>query len=200
MPGAVGSGDADRGPDADPNRDRELAALLYDGESVEAAVPVEDGRLVRTSHRLLAHTPEGDGRTLAVVQRPNVEGVTVAASGSGWLVSPAVKTLLAGGLLLGAGLTVPVDGFADAAPSGSGANAAGLGGTMAVLAGVLEAVALVDEALRVLGATTLLVGVALLGLYLRSREREFVVAVAGGDDLRVPAGTGSESDAGRIEP
>ena len=180
--------------------DPELTRLLYDGEVVESSVAVDGGRLVRTSHRLLVHTPGTDGRTLAVVQRPNVEGIRVVTSGRGGYVSPALKAVLVGGILVAAGATVPLDGMADVAPSASGAGATGMGGTVALLGSLLSAIALLDDALRVIGALALLVGVALLGLYLRSRKREVVVSVAGDDDLRVSAADVAEGDVARLMP
>ncbi|QLG29267.1 hypothetical protein HUG10_17780 [Halorarum halophilum] len=186
---------------ADPAADDpELTKLLYDGEVVEASVPVDGGRLVRTSHRLLVHTPGTDGRTLAVVQRPNVEGIRVVASGRGGYVAPALKAILVGGVLVAAGATVPLDGMADVAPSASGAGATGMGGTVALLGSLLSAIALLDDVLRVVGALALLVGVALLGLYLRSRKREIVVSVAGDEDLRVSAADVAEGDVARLVP
>ncbi|WP_313691589.1 hypothetical protein [Halorarum halobium] len=187
--------DGDR---AERDPDPELDALLYDGETAEASVPLDDGRLVRTSHRLLLYTPETDGRTLTVVQGPNVEDVSLSASGRGAYVSPALKSVLVGGVLLAAGSVVPVDGMAGAAPSSAGAGATGMGGTITLLGDVMGVIALLDDALRTLGALVLLGGVALLGLYLRSRKREVVVSVAGDEDLTLPAGGVTEADVARV--
>ena len=189
----VGRGDARHAGD-----DPELAKLLYEGEAAEAILAVDGGRLVRTRHRFLAHTPDADGRTLAVVQRPNVEDVTVATSGDGRYLSPALKAVLVGGVLVAAGVTVPVDGMASAVPAGAGA--AGIGGTLALLGRLLSVVSLLDDGLRLLGALAMLVGVALLGLYLRSRTREVVVSVAGEEDLAVPAADVAEDDVAALSP
>ena len=180
--------------------DPELAELLYAGERVEATLDVDGGRLVRTSHRLLVHTPDADGRTLAVVQRPNVEGLSAATSGRAGFVSPALKAILVGVILVGAGATVPVDGMASTAPSAGGAGATGMGGTVALLGQLLSWLSVLDDLLRLLGALVMLVGVALLGLYLRSRRREVVVSVAGDEDLRLPAADVTAEDVARLAP
>lgn len=180
--------------------DSAVESLLYDGETVAERVPIDDGSLVLTSHRLLAFTPDSDGRTLEVVHRPNVEAVTVASSARSGYLPPALKALLVGALLVGVGATIPVDGVADAAPTAGGASAPGLGQTIGVLGALLSAVALIDDVLRLLGALVLLGGVALLGLYLRSRKRVVVVSVAGGDDSRFRAANVTADDVARLAP
>lgn len=153
--------------------------LLYDGESTVESVAVGGSRAVVTTHRLLAFAPDRDPR-FQEVARPNVTGVTVETSGAtGWLRRAARAGAWGVGLLVASALA-SFDG-ALSAPRGDVMDA------LAFLRVLFAALALLDDALRVAGAVLLLAAVAFLGRYLRSRERAVVVAVSGGDDVRLPA-------------
>jgi len=69
------------------------------------------------------------------------------------------------------------------------AGATGVGGLLSMIGGALSMLSVVDDALRVTGAFALLLGVALMGVYVATRGREIVVETEGeADTLRVPAG------------
>lgn len=181
---------------SDP-RDR-VDRLLYDGERVVESVALGGDRVVVTSHRLLALTPETDGANFRAVDLPNVEGVRVSTDGTRrylrWTVRPLVLGLL---LLLGGSLIDLDDPLAGTDTSGAGAT--GAGGIVSTVSSFTSLLAVLDEALLAGGAVCLLVVALLLGLYLRSRATSLVVSVAGDDDVRIPAAAGREETATRLE-
>jgi hypothetical protein len=164
---------------SDP-RDR-VDRLLYDGERVVESVALGGDRVVVTSHRLLALTPETDGANFRAVDLPNVEGVRVSTDGTRrylrWTVRPLVLGLL---LLLGGSLIDLDDPLAGTDTSGAGAT--GAGGIVSTVSSFTSLLAVLDEAMLAGGAVCLLVVALLLGLYLRSRATSLVVSVAGDDD------------------
>jgi hypothetical protein len=170
-----------------------LGSLLYAGESARAAMRIEGGYLVATSHRLLAYTPESDGANLRVVHRPNAEAVGHDASGNTRLLKPLAYSVGGGLLLVVLGATLSFESMAGVVPTVD----AGLGvaSVLSQIASVLALVALVDELMSLLGALALIVGVALTGTYLYTRQSEVVVTVAGSENLRLSAGTATEANA-----
>lgn len=171
-----------------------VRSLLYAGEEPRAALPVADGYLVATTHRLLVYTPRGDGVNLRVVERPNATAVSHDASGNEQLLEPIVYTIGGGLLLVVLGSVLNFGSMADAVPSMEGAGSVGVGSILAQIASVLSLVGLVDELMAVGGALALLVGTALTGVYLYTRRSEIVVRVAGESDLRVSAGSTTERE------
>ncbi|MFC7097946.1 hypothetical protein [Halobaculum marinum] len=162
--------------------------LLYAGEEPQADLSVADGRLVATSHRVLAYAPDDDERaTLRDVHRVNVREVRLSSTGTDWLVRPIAYCVLGGLAMVLGGSMVSFDAMSTTMPEGAGAT--GVGGLLSMIGGVLSVLALVDDLLRVGGALTLLVGAALLGVYAYTRGREVVVKTEGeADTLRVDAG------------
>ncbi|QZP37183.1 hypothetical protein [Halobaculum magnesiiphilum] len=170
--------------------------LLYAGEEVRASLPVADGRLVATSHRVLAHAPQADPEkraTLRAVHRVNVTDVSPSSTATDWLVRPIAYTVIGGLAMVLGGSMVSLDSMSATTPDGAGAT--GVGGLLSMVDGVLSVLSLVDDALRVAGAVSLLLGVALMGVYAGTRGREVVVETEGeADTLRVDAG-GVDDDA-----
>lgn len=163
------------------NEESGIDSLLYAGETRRAQLPVSNGALVATSHRLLAVTPDGDGPNLRVVQRPNAEAVGRTTSGRRFL-RPAVWTLGGGTLAVAAGSVLSLQSMADAVPT-----VEGFGGVLAPIRTVLSLVGIVDELLLVVGALALLAGVGVVAVWLVVREPVVTVSVAGDEPLRVPA-------------
>ncbi len=172
--------------------------LLYDGEHVASSFDVGEGGVVITSHRLLAFTPDGEGANYRYVDRPNVVGVERTTRGSGTFLTPAVKALVVGAILLIAGQVVSLDDMVGTVEIES-TGAMGLGGFFGLMQSLLTAVAMLDELMTLLGALVLLVAVALLGLYARTRTDLLVVEVAGEDDLELPAGPDDGDVADRLD-
>lgn len=162
--------------------------LCYDGESVVEAVPLDPAGVVVTTHRVLAFTPEADGANYRAVERPNVGGVTPAAEGSDRALSTAIKALVVGVVLVGAGQLFSLDGLAGSVELNDAATGQlGMGGMLATLQQVFQLLALLDDALVVLGALVLVLAAGALGWYARTRKRLLRLAVAGDEDLVVPA-------------
>ncbi|MFC7071188.1 hypothetical protein [Halobaculum lipolyticum] len=189
-PGSLGSDDASGGADraAVDAVDAVDATLLYAGETPRATLPVANGHLVATSHRVLAHAPDSDGRaTLRTVHRVNVEEVRLSATGVDWLVRPIAYCVIGGLAMVLGGSLVSFDAMSTTMPEGAGAT--GVGGLLSMVGGVLAVLGFVDDALRVVGALSLLVGAALMGVYAYTRGSEVVVETEGETPtLRVDAG------------
>ncbi|QLH79628.1 hypothetical protein HZS55_21045 [Halosimplex rubrum] len=164
--------------------------LLYDGESVRERLELgEDNRVVVTSHRLLAFTPDGDGENYRAVELPNVADVRAGHEGEDNLIRHGGRlgiygaVLLAVGVFVDFGSFVPTDAFA-----GAGAGQLGMGGLLAMLQRFLSLIARTDEFARTIGALLVLFAVFVFGVYLLTRDRVLEVGVAGdADPIRVPA-------------
>lgn len=187
--------DGETGPDRDDGGvGGRIRSLLYAGEEPRAAVPVADGYLVATTHRLLVYTPRDDGANLEVVHGPNATAISHDASGNAQLLQPIVYTVGGGLLLVVLGTMLNVQGMSDAVPSMEGGGGVGVGSILAQIASLLSLVGLLDELMAVAGALALLVGTALTGAYLYTRRSEVVVRVAGESDLRIAAGSTTERE------
>ena len=163
--------------------------LLYDGESIRETVPTGSGAVVVTTHRLLAFTPDRDGPNYHQVDRPNVDGAEIRTTGELQFLQQAVKALVVGAVLVAAGMTVSLDGMVSGISLGGGgtASAVGIGGMLGLLQSMLSLLAQLDDLMRIFGGLALAFGAVVLAVYLWSRERVLVVAVAGGDDIELTA-------------
>jgi hypothetical protein len=175
--------------------------LLYDGEAVEAQVRIGEGGVVVTSHRVLAFTPDREGANYRAVDRPNVDGVSVTSSGEFGFLQQAIKAIVVGVVLVGAGMTVSLDGLVSgiSLDSGGAASTVGLGGMMGLLQTMLTLLAQLDDLMRIFGALALVFGAVVLGVYLWSRERLLVVGVAGEDDIELAAPEDDEAVLDQLE-
>ena len=177
-------------PDLDDRTRERIAQLTYAGEEPTATLPVRDGVVVATTHRLLVYTPDGDGVVLQTVDAPNVASLDYTAVGNGrWRPALVASVVGVAGLL--AGQTVSVD-----PPSVATADSPAVGGGLGAVTETIRLVGLVDELATVVGMLALLVAAGLLASYGASRDSQVVVRVAGDDPLVVPAG---ETDAARVE-
>lgn len=179
---------------ADPDWADRLEELLYEGEQPVESAAVGEGRLLVTSHRLLAYAPGAEPR-FREVDRPNVVGVTVETRGEVARLRRAVRPAAWGALLAVAGSAVSLDSLLVpvSAPPGTG-----LGGALATVRSLVALLALLDDAMLAVGALLLLVALVPVARYLRGRTRELIVEVAGGADLRLPAADAGEATARRV--
>lgn len=159
----------------------DVEGLLLAGEEPRGRAGVGDATLVLTSHRLLVVRPAGDPRFRAV-DRPNVLGVARGTTSDAWALTVAVQALALGAVLAVGGSAVSLDGLAGSveAPSDTGMD-----GVFATVDWLLTLLSLLDDALLVGGALVLAGGLALLGWWVRTRERVLVVSVSGDDDVRL---------------
>lgn len=174
--------------------------LLYDGEEIRDRVDVGAGGIVVTTHRVLAFTPDGEGTNFRDVDRPNVTGVSETTSGTTRYLQWAVKPIVVGVVLIGAGQTVSLDSLVGSVEIGAGTARVGLGGMLGMLQTFLSLMARLDELMTMAGALALLVGTLALGVYALSRSRSLVVSVAGdGEDIRLPAPEDADEIARHLE-
>jgi hypothetical protein len=163
-------------------------------EEIEVTVTVGDGRLVLTSHRVFAVTPERDGPNFATAQRPNVEGVETERTGGAAHLERGVKGCVVGLLLLGISASVDLAGLLGGARVDSEtAGQLGVGQVVTMLDALQTGLALLDTGMLVGGFLAVLVGLASLGLFIRERQRNLVVRVAGDDDLELDADVSDEA-------
>lgn len=167
---------------------------LREDEDVEVTVSAGNGRLVLTSHRVCAVTPERDGPNFATAKRPNVEAVEEETAGGTDHLERGIKASVVGLLLLGIGASVDLASLLGDAQVDSGtAGQLGVGQVVAMLDALQTGLALLDTGMLVGGFVAVLVGLASLGLFIRERQRNLVVRVAGDDDLELDADV-SDSD------
>jgi hypothetical protein len=182
LPAWLGGEDATRQPVDWRTR---VDDLLYDGETVERQVEVDEAvGVVVTSHRVLVFRPEFDGSNFEAVERPNVEGVRTGALAESDLLARGVQWLLVGVLLLAGGFLVNLDSLvASVDISGEGASRIGIGGFVGLVQTLLSLLAQLDDFLRIGGAILLFVGAVLIAAYVLGRERTMVLEIAGGEDV-----------------
>ncbi|MFC7136355.1 hypothetical protein ACFQRB_06975 [Halobaculum litoreum] len=110
------------------------AALLYAGEEPRAELPVADGRLVATSHRVIAYAPDDDERaTLRGVHRANVRAVRLSSTGTDWLARPIAYCVVGGLAMVAGGSLVSFDAMSTTMPDSAGAT--GVGGLLSTIGG-----------------------------------------------------------------
>jgi len=163
--------------------------LLYDGETVEETVDIDTSRLVVTSNRVLAFTPETDGEHFQQVDRPNVTGVTTAAGREGTMLTWSVALGALGAVLVAVGVVVDFDSLVGDVGAGNAeaGRRLGVGGVLETVQRLFELLAQLDDFMRLFGVLAVLGAVALFAVYRFLREPALVVETAGDDrDIRVP--------------
>ncbi|ELZ06940.1 hypothetical protein [Natrialba aegyptia] len=182
--------------------------LRYDGETEQRRLELETATIVVTSHRVLAfdrssrsHSHSPGTHPYRHADRPNVQHVTVSQSGS---TKHLLRSLLAGALgltlltiaaVVSFGELVPeleLDGTAAGDGTGAGTDAGDAAGTTAAVDSTFETLGVLfqvlDTGILIGGILSLALAVVFAGLYIRSRSRQLVLEVAGGDDIAVPLG------------
>jgi len=186
---------------ADPRWADRIQDLLYDGETVRETVAVEGARVVVTSHRVLAFTPDSDGANFRQVERPNVVGVSTGAEANGALLARGVRWAVIGLVLLGIGTVVDFGGIVGSVDLSTGGTAGvGIGGVLGAVQGMLDLLRQLDAILQGLGALGALLGALVLGGYLITRTPTLVVEVAGDDgDVHLPRPDDAGATSDRLE-
>lgn len=158
--------------------------LCYPGETIVRRFELGDALFVVTSHRLLAFTPAADGADFRAIDRPNVAGVRIEASGYARLLRWAAYAALLGVAALALAASVSFAGALEAAAIDAGdAPVPGVAGTLETLTAVL---ALLDAVVFWTGVGGTVLAIVLIGAYGWTRTKQLVVAVPGEDDLVVP--------------
>lgn len=162
--------------------------LLYESESIEEVVDIDDARVVVTSHRVMTFTPNMDGENFEQVERPNVTGVATSAQSRTSLAAKSIRYGVYGVMLILAGVLIDFENLVGGIQfDASATEETGAGGIVSVAQGMLDALAALDEFMQVIGALTLLVAVVLFAVYWLLRTPTLAITVAGdGDELHVP--------------
>lgn len=177
--------------------DPEVSELLYDGETVEREVTFGSNRLLVTTHRVLAATPDAPGANFRKIDRPNVENVGIGTDSSpGHLVKSGGLVVIAAPLVAGSRI-LDFDGMFEGLSTGRGAQAIG------VNTGFLETLGfvfgLIDDTLLWSGVVCLVLALLFVGLYVRSRTTVVRVDVAGEGNVSFPVGNVPDVDEGVAE-
>jgi len=167
---------------------RKVDELLYDGESVRETVDVGTSRVVVTSHRLLAFTPDADGENLRQADLPNVESVAAGSATDGRQLRRALSFGIVGGVLAVAGVLLDFGemfGDVDLDSGAAGGGSVGdLIGVAETLVGVME---MLDLLLLVAGLLSLSAMALFIGIYLFQRDPTVVIGIAGETaDIHLP--------------
>jgi hypothetical protein len=180
---------------------RRVDDLLYDGESVRETIDIDTARVVVTSHRVLAFTPEMDGENFTQADRPNVAGVETGAEANANLLERGVRYGVIGAVLVATGLIVDFGSIlGDVEFDAGAAQEVGAGGLIGLTRTLLGIMTQLDFLLRVFGGLAIFLAAVLLGVYWFEREPTLVIALAGDDsDIRLPRPDDIESARSRLE-
>jgi hypothetical protein len=160
--------------------------LLYDGESVRETVDMGSSRVVVTSHRVLAFTPDADGENFRQADRPNVETVETGSSTDDRLLRYGARLGVVGGVLVGTGFFVDFGSiFGDVEFDTESAGRVGAGGLIGTAQTLIDILKQLDFLLLVFGLLSLLLMAVLVGVYLFRRDPTLVITVAG-DEADIP--------------
>ncbi|MEF8781164.1 MAG: hypothetical protein V5A46_10845 [Haloferacaceae archaeon] len=178
-----------------------LDELLYAGESVRETVDAGTARVVVTSHRVLAFTPELDGKNFRQADRPNVTGVEPGSIGNDGLLYHGIRLGVVGLFLLGTGVAVDFGSIAGAASFGEvDAGQIGIEPLLRTTQLLLAALARLDQFLVVVGVLSLAISLLLGGVYWHGREQTLRISLAGEErDITVPRPEDVEGTVDRLE-
>jgi hypothetical protein len=162
--------------------------LLYESESIEEVVDIDDARVVVTSHRVLTFTPGMDGENFEQVERPNVTGVSTSAIAPTNLAARAVRYGIYSAMLMLAGIFVDFGGLIGGASFDSQSlQETGASGIAGMAQGMLSFFTQLDDLMRMFGALGLLVAVVIFAVYWLLRTPTLAITIAGErEDLHVP--------------
>jgi hypothetical protein len=164
-----------------------IEQLLYEGEEIRVQVGGEDVQVVVTTHRVLAFQPEDEGPKFRAVDLPNVTSVGRTTTGATeWLVRGG-KWLVVGVALLAAGIIADFEGMLIGPDLQEGIGQVGLGGILGLFSLLRTFFALIDDALLLGGLAATVAGLAGIGWYLYTRQESVRIAVAGEEDILLPA-------------
>jgi hypothetical protein len=180
---------------------RRVDELLYDGESVLETVDIGTARVVVTSHRVLAFTPEMDVKDFQQAERPNVVGVDTNALAESTLLERGLRYLVVGGVLIAAGTIFDFGGMlGDTEFDSSEASQIGLGGIMEITRTLMNLMRNLDQLLQIFGALALLLAVVLLGVYWFLRDPTLVIELAGDEEnIHLPRPDNVDEIGARLE-
>lgn len=160
-----------------------LQEFLYGGEDILTALTVNNVSVGVTTHRVLAFDQPNSDIRLQTALRPNVTGVTTRTEGTKDTAFRAVRYGGYGLILLGAGLLLDLGSIMDPIDA---PNGLGIGQVINLLNAFIQFLDYLDDLFTLVGIGLLGVGLAYLGVYLKSRSRFLEIGVAGSDPIRIP--------------
>lgn len=163
---------------------------LSENESVEETVEIDTARVYVTNRRVLAFTPEIEGKNFKRVDRPNVTGVERRMDENRSLLWSGAQYTLLGALLTPVGFVLDFGSiFSDVDFGNDSTTTFGAGDLISAAETLIALFSLVGYALIAIGVLSLLGGLAMLAKFSLDREEILVLAVAGkqaDDDVRLP--------------
>jgi hypothetical protein len=180
---------------------RRVEDLLYDGEYVEESIEIETARVVVTSHRVLAFTPEMEGENFTQADLPNVESVDASSRSDGGLLSRAVQFGVVGAVLLVLGLVIDFESILGGATfDADAAQEVGAGGIISLAQRFISFMIQLDYLMRVFGALALLLAAVMFGVYWFLRDPTLKITVAGDKpDIQLPRPADVSETRARLE-
>ena len=175
--------------------------LLYDGETARETVDVGTSRVVVTSHRVLAFTPDADGENFRQADRPNIEDVETGSATDDWSLRYALRFGIVGGIFAVLGAMIDFgDTFGDIEFNAEAAGQVGAGGLISVAQTLIDILAMLDVLLLVFGLLALLLAGVLVGVYLFQRDPTLVIRVAGDEEnIHLPRSDAGDETRRRLE-
>lgn len=162
--------------------------LLFGGETIIDGTSGHEAGIVVTSHRVLVFREEAaDAPNFRAIHRPNVIGLDREESGAEEYLAAGAKWLVLGVVLTIAGVVLDFEGLAVDPSGGAEAGELGIGWITGVFSIFGTFFAALDTLLLFVGLLVVFVGLGLLGWYWTTRTETLTVAVAGGEDVVVPA-------------
>jgi hypothetical protein len=167
---------------------RRVEDLLYDGETVEESIELGTARVVVTSHRVLAFTPEMGGENFMQADLPNVESVDVGSESDRGLLARAFRVGFVGAVLLVLGLVIDFESILGGATfDADAAQEVGAGGIIAFAQRLISFMIQLDYLLRVFGALALVLAAVMFGVYWFLRDPTLKISIAGDEpDIHLP--------------
>lgn len=160
--------------------------LLFDGETIDTEVAAGGATVVVTSHRLLAFTPQADGKDYRAVDRPNVRDVERQAVYGVDFRRRIAKLGVVGLLLAGLGLAFDPSAWLPQPDVDAPAEAGGVGGVLGMVEGMIGFFHALDTVLLAAGGLALTVALGLAGVQLATRSVRVAIHVAGEDPVHLP--------------
>lgn len=160
--------------------------LLFDGETIDTEVAVGPATVVVTSHRLLAFTPQADGKDYRAVDRPNVRDVERRAVYGLDYRERAIKLGVVAAILLVVGVILDPESLLPKPDVSGAGSAAGFGDVLGIVDRMIGLFHALDALLIGVGVLLAVVAVALGALQLSTRSVVLAVDVAGEDPITLP--------------
>lgn len=180
---------------------RRVEDLLYDGETVEESIELGTTRVVVTSHRVLAFTPDMEGENFTQTDLPNVESVDASSRSDGGLLSRAIKFGVVGAVLVVLGLIIDFESILGGATfDADAAQEVGAGGIISLAQQLINFMIQLDYLMRVFGALALLLAAVMFGVYWFLRDPTLRITVAGDRaDIHLPRPADTSETQARLE-